>query len=163
MLNQIRNAIEMIEARLSKNEEEVSAQTNHGDAIESLNRGDEALRSARERLQLRLFKDAAAHCRQAVEGYCKAVLQSKGVKDSGSKTIDGLRLSLVGIDKQIAVESDRLLPCAIDTHIGVVQKYGNFGSHDQPDPTFNLSEEIVVGCLSAVESVAVWAKASVRG
>ncbi len=116
----------------------------------------DADRSDRERVQRYYHKalgyqtsDPAAalgQARKAAEAICKHIL-NKNNSNPGKATLQQL------IEK---LTSEGLLPPIILPPLQTIQRYGNFGAHDQERESDEITAEYIQPCMSALFTAVKW-------
>ena len=94
---------------------------------------------------------ALSQARKSVEAICKQIYINEGM-EKGGKPASRMMLD----ELSTALDRKGIFPVKVSIAIGAVQRYGNFGSHDQGHESDDIGEEFVNTCLSALSTVIEW-------
>ena len=111
------------------------------------------MEKAAEYSRSKLYEPAANSFRNAAEAFCKAVHVLRVNHKKNLTDLEGLKTNLY---------SQGDMPEGVRVEVVVLQQYGNFGSHDQAEPTHELDETNIAICFKSIEVVERWAKEKVR-
>lgn len=90
--------------------------------------------------------------RMSTEAICKQVFKEEGLDKKGEKPISKLMLKEL-VDKLNRAD---ILPEHILISLNTIQKFGNFGSHDQGDDSENITQKFIQPCLQALATLVDW-------
>ena len=94
---------------------------------------------------------ALSQARKSVEAICKQIYINEGM-EKGGKPASRMMLD----ELSTALDRKGIFPVKVSIAIGAVQRYGNFGSHDQGHESDDIGEEFVNTCLNALSTVIEW-------
>lgn len=94
---------------------------------------------------------ALAQARKSAEAICRNVYIHEGLEEN-SKPASKIMLN----DMISTLTRTGTLPAHIGIALETIQKYGNFGTHDQGTDSDNITEDYIQPCLQALATVVHW-------
>lgn len=95
--------------------------------------------------------------RKAVEAICKELYISSGLESTNKRPADSFK----EFDELIKIlKNSKVIPSSILIHLDTIQRFGNFGSHDQGQDSIDFTPAMAEPCIKALDIVINWYVAS---